>query len=345
MPKGQRTPSGGSAKTQLARSPDTQAGVSETRLSVTQVCPDPRVRAFLEGRRAPSTRRAHEHHWASWVGWCLRLGLEPLPTSPRALVEWIVGAADSWGLAKVEGTLAAVAYAHRLAGHDPPPTAHAIVRDALRALRRKKGTAPANPRDPAALGELRRMLGCIDRSSLTGQRDAALLLLGWWAALRRSEIVALEGRDLKEAPGGIAIMIRKSKTDQEGRGETIGLERKGGDLCPVEAIEAWITASGITAGSIFRGITRYGTLRKAALSDQHVNLLISRLARAAELPRPERFGGHSLRAGFVTEAYRQGVPEAQIMATTRHRSVAMLARYRREADPVRASASIAIKVE
>jgi len=42
--------------------------------------------------------------------------------------------------------------------------------------------------------------------------------LGFAAGLRRSELVALDVEDLALSEEGLAIKIRKSKTDQTGRG-------------------------------------------------------------------------------------------------------------------------------
>ncbi len=288
-----------------------------------------------------NTRRTYEWAWRSWQGWCRRIGTAPLPAEPRLLVIWI--STTKWSLPKVRLAIAAISRAHRLAGHVPPPTSHVLVRDAFEVLCRRLGTAPKNAKAAVTLGELRTLTRQIDRTTLAGKRDAALLLLTWWSARRRSEIVALDRADVAESPGGIAIVVKRSKTDQHGEGMPIGLPKVSGDLCPVAALDAWFTASGVTSGPIFRGLTRHGGVRRRALRGQEVARLVKRLAAAAGLD-PKHFGGHSLRAGFITEAFRQDVSEAQIMATSGHRSTVMLARYRREADPVRRSAGSKIKV-
>src|SRR5205807_2748025 len=89
--------------------------------------------------------------------------------------------------------------------------------------------------------------------TLRGARDRAILLLGFAGAFRRSELVALDVADLEETEGGFRITIRKSKTDQEGQGQTIGIMR-GAAACPVRAVKAWLTAACITEGAIFRSV-------------------------------------------------------------------------------------------
>jgi len=46
----------------------------------------------------------------------------------------------------------------------------------------------------------------------------ALLALGFAGAFRRSELCALQVDDLVEVPDGLRVLIRRSKTDQTGRG-------------------------------------------------------------------------------------------------------------------------------
>jgi integrase len=60
-------------------------------------------------------------------------------------------------------------------------------------------------------------------ATLTGSRDRAILALGFSGAFRRSELVALDVEDLADDPAGLRVTIRKSKTDQEGRGQQIAV--------------------------------------------------------------------------------------------------------------------------
>lgn len=298
------------------------------------------VRVFLLSRYAKETIRAYERAWASWRGWCLKSGHHALPADPAALVMWL--SQSKWGLSKVEQVLSAISRAHQLAGY-PTPTQHVLVRDAARAMRRVRGRATPGAKAPVVLAELQQLLQHLDRTTLAGKRDAALLLMAWWSACRRSEVVALTVEDVVPAPGGLALRLRRSKTDQEGRGQVVGVKEQGGWSCPVGALQEWLKASGITKGPIFRAITKSGTVRASALGAAEIPRLVKRLARASGLD-PTRLAGHSLRAGHVTQAYLDGVPEAQIQSTTRHKSVTMLARYRRMADPVKQGSSSGIKV-
>jgi len=65
---------------------------------------------------------------------------------------------------------------------------------------------------------------------LRGLRDRALLLVGWTAALRRSELVALEVGDLGFEPEGVVLTIRRSKTDREGADATVAVPVGGEEV-------------------------------------------------------------------------------------------------------------------
>nr|WP_231857511.1 tyrosine-type recombinase/integrase [Tsukamurella pulmonis] len=86
----------------------------------------------------------------------------------------------------------------------------------------------------------------------------------------------------------------------------------------------------------FRAIARNGLLSATALSGASVHSIIQRRAtRAGYSPEVvEQLGGHSLRAGFVTQAMRHGADAAAVMRQTGHSTEAMVHRYRRETAPL-----------
>jgi len=161
---------------------------------------------------------------------------------------------------------------------------------------------------------------------LADARDRALLLLGFAGALRRSELVALDIADVTEDDDGLRLVIRRSKTDQDGEGVLVGLPYGSNPAtCPVRAWRAWLTCSGLTEGPAFRAVDRHGRLGARRLSDRAVADMIKRRAAVAGLSG--RFGGHSLRAGFATESYARGVPELAVMRHGRWRSAAVMRGY------------------
>lgn len=172
--------------------------------------------------------------------------------------------------------------------------ASSAIRDVLRGLRRAKGVAQDHA-EALTVPLLRRLLAtCGDR--LIDVRDRALLLVGFGAALRRSELVGLAVDDVVVVPEGLRVMIRRSKGDQEGEGAVIAVGRTGSETCPAAAYTAWLAAAGIAEGAVFRGVSRHGR-RETRLSTDAVSEIVQRRAAAAGLD-PAPFSGHSMRAGF-----------------------------------------------
>jgi integrase len=106
----------------------------------------------------------------------------------------------------------------------------------------------------------------------------------------------------------------------------------------VAALEAWLLVAAITDGPIFRSVTRHGHVNPSRLSDQVVALVVKRYSAAAGFDSAN-YSGHSLRAGLVTQATLNGVPEGAIMRQTRHKSSQMMRRYIRDAKVFRDNAS------
>jgi integrase len=195
-------------------------------------------------------------------------------------------------------------------------------------IRRQRGVAPQQ-KAPLLAGELKDVVAALPHS-LLGVRDRSLLLLGFAGAFRRGELVAIAVEDLTWTPEGVKVLLRRSKTDQEGVGRSVGIPR-GGDACPVEALRAWLEASGIAAGPIFREVDRHGRIGAQALTGGSVARVVKRAAAAAGLD-PTELAGHSLRSGLATSAAHAGATERAIMRQTGHRSAEMVRRYIRDAE-------------
>jgi integrase len=162
-------------------------------------------------------------------------------------------------------------------------------------------------------------------------RDRALLLLGFATAMRRSELVALEVEDIERVERGLLVNVRRSKTDQDGRGRQIAVPFGRTRHCPVKALDDWLTFSQVSSGRIFRGMNRHGQMLPDGITSEAVSLILKARLRIANYD-PGYFSGHSLRAGFATSAALLGAPSYTIRRTTGHRSDASLSRYVRVLD-------------
>jgi site-specific recombinase XerD len=283
-----------------------------------------------EAEKCPATRLAYRSDWKDFSAWCdrsLPAQMSALPATSETVAAYIAHLAYTGRCAStISRRLAAIAYTHKLKGLEPP-TALETVRAVNRGIRRHIGTKKGqkSPVTAVALAEMLNFVG----ADLGGLRDRALLLIGFAAALRRSELVALHVSDLEAHEDGLLLHIRSSKTDQEGAGETIAVPR-GEQLRPVDALQAWLVAAAISEGPIFRAIEKGGRVNQKALSDKSIAEIVKRYAAAAGLD-PKLFSGHSLRAGFVTSALEHGADLFKVMDVTRHRRIETLKTYDRRA--------------
>jgi integrase len=259
-------------------------------------------------------------HFLSWGG--------QTPSTPECLAEYLAAHAETLSISTLTRRLAALAKIHRAQGLDNPTNSE-LVKSVLRGLRRVKGTAQRQAK-PLLREDLFLVLEATG-AGLKDTRDRALLLIGFAGALRRTELVGLDLTDVERVRQGIILRLRKSKTDQEGRGEKIGIPFGRGRWCPVTALDAWLDASGIAAGAVFRPVDRHGRVEGMRLSGEAVGLVVRERVEAAGFD-PAPYSGHSLRAGLATSASQIGVPTWKIRAQTRHASDAMLARYIRDGE-------------
>jgi site-specific recombinase XerD len=288
------------------------------------------ARDFADAAAADNTKRAYTADWADFTSWCEKHGKPPLPASQADLADYIADLASpprSLKASTINRRCSAIARAHRVAGFPSP--LQGIARETMAGIRRRLGTAPDQVA-PLGIKELRAMIDVLPDST-KGKRDRALLLIGFAGALRRSELVGLNVNDAARTDDGLLLTLRRSKTDQEGEGRTVGIPF-GSNLktCPVRAVQGWLEASQVDDGPIFRSVDQHGNIGPGRLSDRSVARIIQTVAKMAGLD-PTQFAGHSLRAGLATAAAAAGVSEHDIARTTGHRSVAVLRRYVRTA--------------
>ena len=297
------------------------------------------ARDYVAASRAENTTRVYRTGWAQFTAWCDEHGVVALPAGAETVALYVADLAKDAKPATIDLRLAAISAAHRAAGHDSPTKAEPV-RLVRRGVRRTLGTAQRQVR-PLTVPELRTMLQGLGTDP-GGCRDRALLLLGFASALRRSELVGLNVDDITGGADGLTLHLRRSKTDQEGAGRTLGIPFGSNPAtCPVRAWRAWLEVSGITEGAAFRAVARHGRLGPTRLSAPAVALVLKRHAARAGLD-PGEVAGHSLRAGLATSAAAAGVPERVIAEQTGHKGTAMLRRYIREGSLFRENAAGAV---
>jgi site-specific recombinase XerD len=286
-----------------------------------------RAAELAREEKAAATRRAYQSDFRIFEAWCRGRDVSALPATPETIAAFLAHDVENGTRPSTLGRrVAAIRYAHKLAGH-PAPTDDKRVKATMRGIRRSLGTAPRKKAPATAERIISMALAAGD--DMKGLRDRALLLIGFAGALRRSELVALDVEDLEDSELGFKVTIRHSKTDQEGAGQTIAIVR-GSVACPVAALKSWLEAAGITTGAVFRGVRKGGAV-SGRLSAQSVAEIVKAYAERVGLD-PALYAGHSMRAGFLTSAAKRGASIFKMMDQSRHRSVETLRGYVRDAE-------------
>jgi site-specific recombinase XerD len=313
-----------------------------------------RAAVYATRARGDGTRRAYRAAWRQFDAWCRTLGREPLAADPDTIAMYVVRCADQgFAVSSIRVHLAAIRTAHLLAGLSLD-LRHPRLAMVVEGVTRAKGVRPRRQAAPAVPGVLRLMVaGRSTAGTPLGARAAivarerAMLLVGFGAALRRSELVALTLGDVETVPGrGLRLLIRRSKTDQQGQGQDIAVWANPAEagFCPLAALNAWLvhrrtaadldwTATALARAErpLFCAVTKTGRVTGEKLSDKAVARLVKQAALDAGLD-PERYSGHSLRAGLATAAGDQGAGLAELMRQTRHKSTEVALGYLRPAD-------------
>jgi integrase len=371
-----------------------------------------RVWAAVDASTSPATKAAYRSDWGRFQRWAAAGGFGMWPAPAMVVAAYLTAAAQE---VKVDGRPAfpsaslsrwasSINQIHTAAGFEAPGRSE-VVRRALAGVRRVRKIPPKR-RSPLLLADVRLLLEALQPSlgvwpaGVAAHRDAALLLMGFAGAHRRSELTGLRVGDVTVHPvDGLHVQVRSSKTDQEGRG-TVRALPYGRDpiTCPPCAFLRWRTvlqaydhggrtdvivalrsrgpvgehccrstiqptpahpgaASAQPNGSgaddeavgerwLFPTVHRTGQPSAKAMTGDAVAAMIQRRAAAAGFTpaQVDLLGGHSLRSGFVTEAFRAGADAHSIMRQTGHKDPKMLEVYAREFAPLMGNAVLKINL-
>ncbi len=293
---------------------------------------------ILSSVLADNTRAAYAKGWERWEKYCAATGACPLPARYEDVAKFLAEMATRPG---VRGKLPAFGTVllwrsainrKHVEANLKSPTHHPKVAGVCKGLARIRGS---KSRQVKALREhhIKAMLKRCAKTPI-GLRDAAIIALGFAAALRRSEICGLTMDDLEmmgdEDYPKMFVHIRKSKTDQHGLGQKIAVP-EGENLRPIGRLKSWLKISGIADGPVFQTMSKGGALRGSPMHHSDIPRLIKHYAGLIGLD-PSEVAGHSLRAGFVTSAAVHHARLDKIMEITRHRNPSTVIKYIRDAD-------------
>lgn len=263
-------------------------------------------RAVLAAATADNTRRAYRsavNHYLAWGG--------VLPADEGAIIRYLLAYAVSLNSRTLALRLTALSQWHVHQGF-PDPTSTPTVRKTLTGIARSHGR-PKKKAKALPIADLERIVAQLaSAGTLKAARDNALLQIGFFGGLRRSELVGIEVEHVGWTPEGIEIMLPRSKTDQLGEGIVKAIPYSDGPCCPASALRAWLDAGGITAGPVFRAISKWGVVAVTALGEGTVNTVLDTCATRAGLDYVPDLSSHSLRRGMATSAHRAGAAYGDI---------------------------------
>lgn len=298
-----------------------------------------RIAEAITAAHAESTRTMYDWAWSQWERWCHARGATTLPAEPALICAYLTErAAAGLSIGSLHLACGAIAYQHRRRGLDDPILTEGV-RQVRRGLRRIIGTAPRRQARPLGTDEIRQIVEHIDRTTVLGVRDAALILIGFASAMRRSELAALTLDDVEFKPGGVMLTIRRSKTDQYADGQVVAVVHgQHAATDPIAALDAWLRHRGTEPGRVFTSM-RSGAVTSQPISGEAISIVLRKRARAAGLAA-ERITAHSLRAGHATSAAVAGVALDRIAAQTRHKRLStLIERYIRPAEAMQYTSS------
>ncbi|TDK29835.1 site-specific integrase [Rhizobium deserti] len=314
-----------------------------------------RARGYVEAASSANTRKAYAADWKHFAAWCRRSGLTPLPPHPQTVGLYITACASGSAsgttgsgakansVSTIERRLSSLSwnYAQRGLSLDRRDRHIATVLSGIR----NSHARPPVQKEAVMAEDIIAMIETLDRGTLRGLRDRAMLLIGYAGGLRRSEIVGLDLKADQTEDGRGWIEILDKGMLMTLRGKTgwreVEVGRGSADAtCPVAAIETWIKFAKLAHGPLFRRVTGQGkAVGSERLNDKEVARLVKRTAMDAgvrgdlsEIERAFKFSGHSLRAGLASSAE---VDERYVQKQLGHASAEMTRRYQRRRDRFR----------
>lgn len=299
-----------------------------------------RLKALVAKAVPDNTRRAYRKAWERFCTWCETQQRSSLPAEP-VTVALYVAALQHQAVSTVRQALAAIGRAHGLQGH-LNPCLDVLVKMAVRGMTKEKPHGAAGtPKTALVARSVRKAVGDAQMPTFREARRRAVLVIGFFAALRRSELVALRVHDVEETEKGLLVYIRRSKTDQSGHGHSVALlYQSDPTMCPIRVLRAWIARLTPTSGEqfLFPSIRGARVLRDVHMSEASVVAIVKDAAKRCGLPA-EKFAAHSLRSGFATTAAEAERRAEAIQAQLRHKSPAMTLKYVQQADKWKNNAS------
>ena len=260
------------------------------------------VRDYLHAATSDNTRRTYQSAVRQFVRWGGRL-----PADRDMVLRYLLERQPELNMRTLDLHITALRQWHEYQ-QLADPTRDPLIQKTLEGMRRRHGQ-PRQKARPLSIEALSALIGWLDQQplSLMRERNRALLLVAYFGAFRRSELVGLQYGNLEWFDDGVVVTLERSKTDQSGEGMQRALPRSDNHLCPVSALKRWMDSVALQEGAIFRRINRWDQPGTRAMDASSINLILKKLAMQAGLEGAEKFSSHSFRRGLTTSAAQAGV--------------------------------------
>ena len=290
--------------------------------------------ADADGAYAKATERARRSDTADFTAWCSAQDLDPFSVTPDSIRAYIRHMdAKRLAVSTITRRLQSVAHLYKAAQLEPPTRAEKVRLELRKIKKRIADTREARGKgqaEPATYDRVTAMLSACDtamlaadattkagqRARLAAIRDAAMIALAFASGLRRSEIVALDVEDVSFTSATATLAIRKSKTDQTGKGRIAGI---GQDA--TQRVRGYLDITGATTGPLFTSVNG------KRLDGKEVARAIKRRSKEAGIEAD--LSAHSTRVGATVDALSAGQSAEQVQRAHGWKSGVMVAQYGR----------------
>ena len=278
----------------------------------------------LQGAYAPNTLKSYYADARSFVDWCAKRNIEPFPIASETLCAYIECLQMNSAYSSIRRWISSLRRLNKMLGFEDRTRTEEV----YLAIRRLKRSKCLEQKQAVGINHdiLIKMIAA-QPDTLAGNRNRALLSLGYDFLARRSELVAIRANDLKFTPdGALKGMIRKSKTDQYGKGRLVfGSERSA------KLVRKWLKLKPGEIQPVFCAIN-HGRCENSAICDRNVNDIIKRgvvKVKRCERPSDLEVLGHSLRVGAAQDLLIRGYDLAAIVRAGGWSDPSTVSRYLR----------------
>jgi integrase len=276
---------------------------------------------YLNAATSDNTRKAYRSdikHYEQWGGL--------LPATPEKVIQYLNTFADKLNSRTLSRRLVALGSWHTYQGF-ADPTSHPIVTKTMIGITRIHGKPKdkASPLSPEDLIKIAQALS--EKLTLMNIRDNAIMQIGYFGALRRSEIINIQYEHLYWKVEGLEILLPHSKTDQSNEGQYCAIPYGNEILCPIKTLKHWLEKSNIQSGAIFRRIFKNNFLSDSPLTPLSLNHIVKRCAILGNLQNADKISPHSLRRGLATSAAHANASIKTIMRAGRWKQVNTVMEY------------------